>query len=254
VPTWDALLARIGPSISGLLGRIYQYTFTAMEGVVLLILLLMMVIYSLARPEPLVAGLLGAVPERGRARAEEILSIVLQRMKSWAIGTVELAGILAVLSGVGLHFLGVPYALVFAIIAGIGELIPTIGPLVTAIPPLLTALAIDPMLAVWVGVLYLALHQLENHLLVPLVMGRAVDMHPLSVTFVVLVMATLFGLLGIIIAVPAALVIKTLYQELYLSRQVRSEEALRARSERVITESEPPVEMEAGAINHRQAA
>jgi predicted PurR-regulated permease PerM len=110
----------------------------------------------------------------------------------------------------------VPYAFVFAILAGIGELVPTIGPLVTAIPPLLTALAIDPMLAVWVSVMYLSIHQVENHLLVPLVMGRAVDMHPLSVTFAVLVMATLFGLLGIIIAVPAALVVKTLYQELYL--------------------------------------
>jgi putative permease len=254
VPTWEGLLGRIGPWISGFLGQIYQYTFAAMEGIVLLILLVMMVIYSLARPEPLVAGLLGAVPERGRSRAEEILSLILQRMKSWAIGTVELAVILAVLSGVGLHFLGVPYPFVFAIIAGIGELVPTIGPLVTAIPPLLTALAIHPMLAVWVGVLYLGLHQIENHLLVPLVMGRAVDMHPLSVTFAVLVMATLFGLLGIIIAVPAALIIKTLYQELYLARQVKSEAALLARTERVIAESAPPEDPDERAAERQKAA
>jgi predicted PurR-regulated permease PerM len=63
-----------------------------------------------------------------------------------------------------------------------------------------------------------------------------VDMHPVSVTFAVLVMASLFGLIGIILGVPTALILKTLYQELYLSRQVRDEEALKARSERVVAE------------------
>ncbi len=102
--------------------------------------------------------------------------------------------------------------------------------------------------------LYLAIHRIENHWLVPLVMGRAVGMHPLSVTFAVLVMATLFGLLGIIIPVPAALIIKTLYQELYLSRQVQSEEALMARTERVIAESAPPSDTDESALPRQKAA
>lgn len=240
LPTGGELLQRVEPYISGLLGRLSGYAFTVGEAVVLVILMVMLLIYSLARPEPLVTGLLGAVPEPGRPRAEEILGRVLARMKSWALGTIELAVILGILSWVGLHFLGVPYAFVFAVIAALGELVPTLGPLITAVPPLVTALAISPMLAVWVAVLYLALHQIENHLLVPLVMGGAVDLHPVSVTFAVLVMATLFGLIGIIIAVPTALILKTLYQELYLSRLGENPAALKARSERVIAEESAP--------------
>lgn len=225
-----------------------RYTLNAVGIAGLLALLVVLVIYSLASPQPLVAGLLGAIPERHRPRAEQILGLILARLKAWAVGSVILGGIVGVMTGVGLYFLKVPFVLVFAVIAGFGELLPNIGPLLSAIPPILVALAIDPMLALWVAVLFLVVQQLENNLIVPLVMSRTLDLHPLSVTFMVLAMGTLFGVVGAIIAVPTTVIVKTLYQELYLAGQVSDPQTLEERSQRVVSEqAAPEVEAETAA-------
>jgi predicted PurR-regulated permease PerM len=92
------------------------------------------------------------------------------------------------------------------------------------------------MLALWVAVLFLVVQQLENNLIVPLVMSRTLDLHSLSVTFMVLAMGALFGVVGAILAVPTTVVIKTLYQELYLADRVRDPDLLEAQSERVISD------------------
>lgn len=236
VPTADQLVRTITPLLSRLPGRLGQYTLNVVSVLASLILLVVLVVYSLASPQPLIAGLLGAVPEAQRSKAERILGLVLARIKAWAMGSLLLGLIVGVMSLSGLYFLHMPYALIFAVIAAVGELLPNLGPLLSAIPPIFVALSIDPMLAVWVGVLFFAVQQLENHLVVPLVMSRTLDLHPLSVTFMVLVLGTLYGAIGAIIAVPATVVIKTLYQELYLARQVHDVSELEARSERVLAE------------------
>ena len=205
-------------------------------------LLGVLVIYCLASPQPLVAGLLSVFPAPQRARAEQVLGLILARLKAWALGTLLLGVIVGGMTGIGLFWLKVPFALVFALIAGVGELIPNLGPLLSAVPPVLVALAVDPMQAVWVAVLFLAVQQIENNLIVPLVMARAVDVHPLSVTFMMLAMGALLGVIGALIALPTVVVIKTLYQELYLKQQVADPEALAAQSERIVEEQAEPAE------------
>ena len=88
----------------------------------------------------------------------------------------------------------------------------------------------------WVAVAFFVIQQVENTLLVPVVMSRTLNLHPLSVTFMMLVMGALFGIIGAIIAVPAATIIKTLWEELYLANQVRDREELLKRSQRVVAD------------------
>lgn len=248
VPTSDELIQRLTPVATRLAGQLGRYTINVVSILVSLVLLVVLVIYSLASPQPLVAGLLGAFPERHRPKAEHILGLILARLKAWALGSMLLGGIVGLATWIGLYFLGVPFALLFGVIAAFGELLPNLGPLLSAIPPILVALAKDPMLAVWVGVLFLVIQQLENNLIVPLVMSRTLDLHPLSVTFMVLVMGAMFGIVGAIIAVPTTVVIKTLYQELYLTNEVRDPEALEEQSERLVSdEGIPDAEEEAAA-------
>jgi predicted PurR-regulated permease PerM len=236
LPTANELVQRLGPMLSGIAGQLGRYTINLATVVVSLVLLVVLVVYTLASPHPLVASLLAAVPERHRPKAERILAAVLARLKAWAIGSLLLGLIVGILTGLGLYLLKVPFALVFALLAAFGELLPNLGPFLSAIPPVLVALAVDPMLALWVAVLFLVVQQLENNLIVPLVMSRTLDLHPLSVTFMVLVMGTLFGVVGAILAVPATVVIKTLYQELYLADRVPNPELLEAQSERLIAD------------------
>jgi predicted PurR-regulated permease PerM len=152
------------------------------------------------------------------------------------VGSLLLGLIVGVATWIGLMLLGVPFALVFGVIAGIGELLPNLGPLLSSIPPILVALAVDPKLALWVALLFLVVQQLENNLIVPLVMARTLDLHPLSVIFMVLAMGTIFGVVGAIIAVPITVIIKTLYEELYLNGQASDRHALEEQTERLISD------------------
>jgi putative permease len=235
-PPADQLGQRFGSVAATLAGHIGRYTLNLVSLLGAAVLLGMLVIYCLASPQPLVAGLLSAFPAPQRDRAEQILGLILARLKSWALGSLLLGLIVGAMTGIGLFWLNVPFALVFAVIAGVGELIPNLGPLLSAVPPVLVALAADPMQAVWVAVLFLVVQQLENNLIVPLVMARAVDVHPLSVTFMMLAMGALLGIVGALIALPTVVVIKTLYQELYLKERVADPEALAAQSDRIVGE------------------
>src|SRR5205823_13721479 len=109
-----------------------------------------------------------------------------------------------------------PGILTFSVIAGAGELVPTIGPILAGLPPVLMALSIHPMLAVWVVLLFLVIHQIENNLLVPLVMGHTLRIHPVSIAFSILMMSMLFGLLGIVLATPVCAIAKVCWEEFYL--------------------------------------
>ena len=84
------------------------------------------------------------------------------------------------------------------------ELIPFIGPFLGALPPMLVALFQDPITAVWVGLLFVALQQIEGHIVAPQIFGHALRINPLLVIFALLVGAELYGFLGALIALPVA--------------------------------------------------
>ena len=240
LPPPGELVKMLTPRVTALLGQLGHYTITLLAGVVMLVLMLVLVLFTVANPVPLVVGLLSAVPERHRDRAATALARTLEQLKNWATGSLVLGLIIGVMTGVGLWGLGkatgnpIPYVLLFSVIAGIGEMIPNIGPVLSAVPPVLVALTIDPMLAVWVLVLFVVIQQLENNLIVPVVMGQSLDLHPLSVTFTVLVMGALFGLIGAIIAVPVCAIIKVCWQEFYLAPRNPDVGAITACAEEIL--------------------
>lgn len=225
-PSPDELSRTMAPQLSRLAGALGRYTLNAAVGLMSMVLLLVLVIYAVAHPVPLVAGLLSATPDRYRAQMETTLRRILEQLQSWAIGSLTLGVIVGVMCGVGLKLIGVEYALLFGVIAGVGEMIPNIGPILSAVPPALFVLTRDPVQALWVVLLYVAVQQLENNLIVPLVMGQSLKLHPLSVTFTVLVMGALFGLLGAILAVPVCAILKVFWEEFYLKPRQTDVEAL----------------------------
>jgi predicted PurR-regulated permease PerM len=113
-------------------------------------------------------------------------------------------------AGVGLWLFGVlgwlpggnRYALVFGAWVCVTELIPYVGPWLGSIPPFIYALVVHPVAALWVGLLFLAIHQVEGHIVVPNVMGSALRLHPLLVIFGLLAGGELYGLPGALIALP----------------------------------------------------
>ena len=105
---------------------------------------------------------------------------------------------------IGLWLLGVPFALVLGLVAGITELIPVIGPWLGAIPGLLVVLATAPEKFIWVALLYLGVQLLENSLLVPRIQGESLNLHPVMVLAALIVGSEVAGLWGMILGPPLA--------------------------------------------------
>jgi len=128
---------------------------------------------------------------------------------------------------VGLEMLGFPlgdYVLVLALIAGVTEFIPVLGPTIGAIPGVILGFGISPTAGFAVLALYIAVQQLENSLLVPRIIGDSVGVHPAVLTVAMIVMGTLFGLLGILLAAPAVATTRDLFKYAYLRLEGHSPE------------------------------
>src|SRR5205807_2004814 len=133
-----------------------------------------------------------------------------QSLTSYVRGQALVSLIIGTSAGIGLWLLGVlgwlphgqKYALLFGAWTAVTELIPYLGPWLGAIPPLLYALVVHPLSALWVTALFLAIHQVEGHIVVPNVMGSALRLHPLLVIFGLLAGGEIYGLPGALVALP----------------------------------------------------
>ena len=119
---------------------------------------------------------------------------------------------------IGIFEQGKEYALAFGVFFGLMELVPFVGPVLGALPPVLVALFDDPLTAVWVSLLFLALQQLEGHVVAPQVFSYTLRINPLLVIFALLFGAEVYGLVGALVALPIAATLKETV--LYLRRHL----------------------------------
>jgi predicted PurR-regulated permease PerM len=121
---------------------------------------------------------------------------------------------------VTLHFVvGLPFALVFSVLSALAETVPYIGALASGVPPVAFALTISPGTAVEVLAIYVAVHQVEANVIGPLVMSRAVHLHPAVIAFGVVAVGEVFGFLGLLVAVPILSLTTVLIDELWVRRR-----------------------------------
>jgi predicted PurR-regulated permease PerM len=123
------------------------------------------------------------------------------------------AGIgLWVLAALGLLPHGQQYALLFGAWVAVTEIIPYLGPWLGAVPAVIYAVVVHPISALWVVLLFLGIHQIEGHVVVPNVMGNALRLHPLLVIFGLAAGAELYGLPGALIALPLLAVGRAIWE------------------------------------------
>jgi predicted PurR-regulated permease PerM len=188
------------------------------EGVSLSVVAFIVTIYLVVQPTQLVNGFVSLFPAGQRERVREILGKMYHAVQKWFVGQLSSMVIIGVLTVIVLSIIGIPYALFIGVLSGLLAFIPLVGAFVSVIPPVLLALATSPILAVWVVLSYIAIHQIEAHLIQPLVMSRAVALHPVVVVLAIVVMGTLFGLMGLLLAVPLVAALSVLVHELWISR------------------------------------
>ena len=198
--------------------NIFSVTLTIFDNLLTIIFLLVLTFYLLFERENLEERLANLFIGR-QERVKKLIVQIEDKLGAWFRGQLFLSLIIGVLSFVGLSILNIPYALPLAVIAGVMEVIPVIGPIVSAIPPILIALTISPILSIAVIAMYFVIQQLENHLIVPQVMKRAVGLNPLVVILAIAIGSRFLGFAGALLAVPLAVVLQILVTEVIEERK-----------------------------------
>jgi predicted PurR-regulated permease PerM len=180
--------------------------------VLILVLSIYMLIYG-----PSIGALVRALMPPGDGTPEDDFPTRVQHaVYSYVRGQLLFSLIMGVSAGLALWVFGTigifedgrTYALAFGLFFGIMELVPYVGPVLGALPPVLVALVQDPLTAVWVALLFLALQQLEGHVVAPNVFGRTLRLNPLIVIFALLLGGEVYGFVGALLALPIAAIVR----------------------------------------------
>lgn len=161
------------------------------------------------------------VPEKYELYVKDLWKRSERKVGLWLQGQLLLALIVGLMVYVGLSLMGIKFALALGLLALVFEIVPVVGPVLAAIPAVILAFLQEPALGLWVILFYVVVQQLENHVLVPVVMGRTVGLNPVVVIIAILVGAHLAGIPGMLISVPVATVIVEVLDDMARKKEIR---------------------------------
>jgi predicted PurR-regulated permease PerM len=172
--------------------------------------------YILQDEQQVKEGVLTALPRQVRADVRCMARLIDDILSAYIRGQLLLCLFVGGMATIAMTIIGVPFALVLGLVAGIFEVLPYVGPILGAIPAVLVALLTDPISALWVMLSFVAIQQVENLILVPRISGKSVALHPALVMVALVVGNEIAGLIGMLIAVPVTAVIRDVFKYLYL--------------------------------------
>ncbi len=187
-----------------------------------LFVLLVITFYLLLERKKLSRYLLIIFGRENGQKVEKLIEKIEAQLGGWVRGQTLLCLIVGLMSYVGLWFLGVEFALPLALLAGILEVLPNIGPTLAAVPAVLIGFLISPVSALAVAALYILIQQIENYLIVPGVMRRAVHLSPLIIILSLMIGGKIGGLAGLVLAVPTVLILRVIVLELAISKRFQN--------------------------------
>lgn len=239
IPQADQIIGTIAAQTGPMANVLVRSTIGVVGGVFAFVFALLLLIFILAKPQPLVVAYLALAPDRHREKARRTLVRLMAQVTAWARGVAINGAITGTTTGVLLWLIGVQPAFLFGVLGFLGEFLPDVGPVLVSIPILIVALSISAT-KFWLalGVL-LFVYQIEVNFLVPFVLGKQMRMNPVSILFFTVTMAFLFGVAGAVLAVPAAALVEILIDEFYLRPRRVNYAALSAEADAVVRGTSP---------------
>ena len=158
------------------------------------------------------------IPEARKERLIRLFSNIHNDMTKYIIGKIKMAIFVGFATFIMLLALGVEFSFVIGIITCVADIVPYVGPLMGLIPAFVFAFIDSPIKALWIFVLYILIQWVENNIVGPKILSKETGFHPIVVLFLLILGAALFGFLGMILSVPIALVIKTVYNEYVVNK------------------------------------
>ncbi|MBA4385877.1 MAG: hypothetical protein C0410_14155 [Anaerolinea sp.] len=209
-PTDQQILAS-AEQVMGYISSAFNVIFTGLS-------FSLFVLYWTINGPKTIQSIINLLPKQNRESILEVITAVESKLGYFIAGQGVLCLVIGALAMIAYSIIGLPNALVLALVAGVMEAVPMIGPVLGAIPAAVIALSISPSKLIWVIVATLVIQQLENQLLVPRVMKKAVGVNPFVSLLSIFAFSSLFGIAGALMAIPIAAMIQLVLDRFVFNR------------------------------------
>ncbi len=200
--------------ITPLTGSVYGITLNFLGGIVSSLIVLIITFYVLIEEEAIKSFWVSLFPTDKKNQVIEILDKITKSWGAWIRSRIILSLIVGILIYIALLILNVPFALTLAVLMALLDFIPYIGPILATIPALIIAFAANGWLsALLVIIIIMTIQQIESYIFAPKIMQKTIGISPITVIVSVLIGAKLFGIAGVILAIPVAAVLVIIFQE-----------------------------------------
>lgn len=212
IPSFDQIRTGDGEIFSKLTGTVS----TVFAGLTNAALIAVAGVFFALNPNLYVNGFLLLLPSGRRKRAKEILDVCGDSLCRWGVAQLVAMTAVGVLTTAGLWALGIPLALALGLLAGALNIVPFFGPILASIPAMLIGFSVDLPSGLYVALLFVGIQQIEGNLIQPIIQKQAVSLPPVVTLMSVIGFGALFGPLGVLLAMPLAVVAKVLLEEIYI--------------------------------------
>ncbi|NJN87669.1 MAG: AI-2E family transporter [Leptolyngbyaceae cyanobacterium SL_7_1] len=213
LPDTTDIAGQLRPLAQNALQELFTFFSTSLNALLKVLLVAILTVMMLVNPSAYRNTFVQLFPSFYRRRADHILTKCEIALGNWMAGLLVSSSVVAALSATGLSILRVNFVLAHALLAGLLNFIPNIGPTLSLVFPLIVALQDAPWKAIGVLILYFVIQQAESYLVTPTVMQQQVSLLPAITLIAQIFFANLFGLLGLLLALPLAVVAKTWIEE-----------------------------------------
>lgn len=208
-------LASLQETFSNSVSSVFSTVKGVMVGVVATFIVMVLAFYMVVEEEKVRKYFRSLAPIEYQPYVGHLMKKMQKKMGEWLRGQLILAFVVGTLIFIGLTILGVPYALLLALMAGVLEVVPYVGPVLSLIPALIIAFAQSPILGLAVVLLYVLVQQIENHLLVPKIMQSVTGLNPIISILALLIGIKVAGIVGAIFSIPLAMIGVVILEDLF---------------------------------------
>lgn len=222
----DNFMDNIQTNIENVLTYLFGFIGSLISFIASLVLIPFFLFFMLKDGEKLVPFITKFFEEKRANNIRQLLGKIDEALTAFIQGQLIVSFCVGILLFIGYVILKLEYSLTLALFAMVMNVIPFLGPFIAVIPALIVGAFQSPMMIVWVAIVTLIAQQFESNFISPNVMGRVLSLHPLTVITVILASGSIAGFLGILFAVPAYAIIKTIvvhFYQTYTSSKITKE-------------------------------
>jgi len=199
--------------------RILQAFFGFASSIIQLIVVPVLTYYFLRDWRILKDQIIMLFATESHSKVSKVIEEMAQVVSAYIRGQAIISIIIGLIVFSGMYLSGVSYPLVLGVLAICTETIPIVGPIIGSIPAIMLAYLISPTLAFKVILFYIIVHQLENHIIVPNIMGHTIHLHPVVVIISLLIGYQILGIVGMMVAVPVTALLRVLIKNLWITTE-----------------------------------